>query len=74
MSEDPDFSEDKAAFPRVVPSVFDEVATGMSLRDYFAAAALTGLTAAVDRIASIAGITAGAYAIADAMLKAREKQ
>lgn len=74
MSEDPDFSEDKAAFPRVVPSVFDEVATGMSLRDYFAAAALTGLTAAADRPPSVGTLVVGAYIIADDMLKAREKQ
>jgi hypothetical protein len=35
-----ELTEDNAAFPRVVTPGFDEVATGMTLRDYFAAAAL----------------------------------
>lgn len=35
-----DHIEDKAALPRIVTPGFDEVATGMTLRDYFAAAAL----------------------------------
>lgn len=52
--------------------------TGLSMRDYFAAKAMTGMLAATDRPISIdphiyareAGV---AYAIADAMLKARQK-
>jgi hypothetical protein len=42
---------------------------GMSLRDYFAAKAMQGLATSRDH--SIEGIAVAAYALADAMLKAR---
>lgn len=66
------------AFPIAIGSQHDQYAasTGMSLRDYFAAAALTGLIAsndagAGDRIEDVPGY---AYAIADAMLAARARK
>ncbi len=48
---------------------------GMTLRDYFAAKAITGLIASTpyDRVLNPAGVAQEAYAVADAMLKAREK-
>ena len=52
-------------------------AEGMSLRDYFASAALTGLLADpnVSGDASHAGqLALACYIIADAMLRAREEQ
>jgi hypothetical protein len=45
--------------------------TGMSLRDYFAAKAMQGLLAS-DVYAPMDSFATRAYAIADAMLKARE--
>ena len=45
---------------------------GMSLRDYFAAAALQGLLADSEREASCKDYANHAYLCADAMLKARE--
>jgi hypothetical protein len=58
------------AFPRPF-----EGATGMTLRDYFAAAALTGLIASNDEGAGdrLTEIPEYAYQIADAMLKERSK-
>ena len=52
---------------------FDE-ASGMSLRDYFAAKAMNGLLAAEhdDNERSVKAIVQISYAIADAMLKARK--
>ena len=47
--------------------------SGMSLRDYFAAAALTGLVASKDP-GSINEITECAYDYADAMLAERDKR
>jgi hypothetical protein len=47
---------------------------GMSLRDYFAAAALSGMYANPDHSYNTHFVGAAeAYAMADAMLKAREK-
>ena len=47
--------------------------TGMTLRDYFAAKAMQGISSHPDTWGQvIEGIAKEAYAIADAMLKARE--
>jgi hypothetical protein len=60
------------AFPTWIES--DSVAHGMTLRDYFAAAALTGLLSDLHRIISHPETFADdAYQIADAMMKAREQ-
>lgn len=46
---------------------------GMSLRDYFAAAALTGLLAHPNQSTDVPAFAKAAYHFADAMLKEREK-
>ncbi|MGE0406252.1 MAG: hypothetical protein AB7F35_29715 [Acetobacteraceae bacterium] len=73
------------AFPRAgceLPNYqyIDQGEAGMTLRDYFAAAALQGMLATNIRqpknitVPEMAqAIAAGAYAMADAMLKAREE-
>lgn len=45
---------------------------GMTLRDYFAAAALTGLLSNPAEVANWVSFADGAYECADAMLKAKE--
>jgi hypothetical protein len=45
---------------------------GMTLRDYFAAKAMQGELSGADPLQSVVNIATRAYAIADAMLKARE--
>lgn len=59
----------------------EDLANGMSLRDYFAAKALQGIMVnavglgtmdAAERAALLAGTSALLYEIADAMLKARQ--
>ncbi len=58
------------AFP-LHPEYYDEDCLGMTLRDYFAAKAMQGMM--VDVYASDCDyIAKTAYAMADAMLKARE--
>lgn len=47
---------------------------GMTLRDYFAAAALQGTLSAGDCPSSNAGVASWAYNMADAMLTQRNKQ
>jgi len=47
---------------------------GMTLRDYFAAAALTGILAAPDSEKRDSYATEAAWRYADAMLKAREQE
>ena len=47
--------------------------TGLSLRDYFAAAALTGLLANQNRSAVVENFATGAYIYADAMLATRSR-
>ena len=47
---------------------------GMSLRDYFAAAAMQGMLASPDGDGHIERYAVGAYQIADAMLAARERK
>jgi len=60
------------AFPHPVPrDAWGVEATGMSLRDYFAALALPGVIAAAPNAQRIAWVTE-AYCIADEMLKARK--
>jgi hypothetical protein len=53
-----------------------EVESGMTLRDYFAAAALQGIISDASVLASLKKdgelVSRSAYAFADAMLKARE--
>lgn len=59
------------AFPA---QFFDERATGMTLRDYFAAKALQGfLVDAECGPESVKDFAESAYIMADAMLKARER-
>ena len=65
---------DQAAFPVVVPEAWDSVQNGMSLRDYFAGQALTGMLAG--RNPNVAytpeGAAERAYSIADAMMTERD--
>jgi hypothetical protein len=65
------------AFP-VVPPSESVFFSGMSLRDYFAAAALQGLCASFDGAclddAFVSGVARRAFDIADAMLAARERK
>ena len=65
------------AFPRpfsiddVDPDITYPAHAGMTLRDYFAAKALSGLVVNGDNF-NLTRLTAYSYEIADAMLKARE--
>ena len=63
------------AFPNAgfdTDSAFWSPSTGMSLRDYFAAAALTGMAASFRSVdATAADIAFDAYVLADAMLRKR---
>ncbi len=52
---------------------FTVASGGMSLRDYFAAAAMAGMAVADPRQGEPEKLAQGAYACADAMLKQREK-
>jgi len=63
---------DMAAQLGCVPSQSD---AGMSLRDYFAAKAMQGITSTLSGTAPVLydAIADDAYTIADAMLKAREQ-
>lgn len=45
---------------------------GMTIRDYFAAKAIQGVVGTIGRISEIRQLSVDAYAIADAMLAARE--
>ncbi len=67
------------AFPTVLPKDWDSVNEGMTLRDYFAGQALTGLLASqhinphdypLKRAAEISAEKS--YAIADAMIEVRD--
>lgn len=67
--------DDEPAFPHVaeggdLSGLHPSFDSGMSLRDYFAAAALTGIL--TDSTGITKEIATGAYQIADAMLKARK--
>lgn len=59
------------AFPTWI--VDDSMAHGMSLRDYFAAAALQGLLNESNNEFEDIAIAELSYSLADAMLKAREQ-
>lgn len=62
------------AFPVEFAQLPDkELATGLSMRDYFAAAALQGLTACQHTSGTSNDFSEKAYEYADAMLKEREK-
>ena len=54
----------------------DRGAGGMSLRDYFAAAAMQGYLASweADQVVTVELLTDIAYQVADAMLKQRDKK
>lgn len=60
------------AFPRPY-TVYHSAQDGMSLRDYFAAAYITGRAAREDGIDTFAEAAGNAYLMADRMLKARAK-
>jgi hypothetical protein len=64
------------AFPVPVGTVYDSLAQspepGMSLRDYFAGQAMSGRMSQQSVKASTEHISAWAYRVADAMLRARD--
>lgn len=64
--------KNESAFP-VAATEYHGMDSGMTLRDYFAAKAMQGVLSGVDPFQSVVNIAARAYAIADAMLKAREE-
>ena len=59
------------AFP--IESSLAMLHPGMTLRDYFAAKAMQGFCAGLEKGDNIEALPALAYAMADAMLKAREE-
>lgn len=59
------------AFPATEANGLNSGTHGMTLRDYFAAAALQGLLAS-DVFATVPEFAAKSYEMADCMLKARE--
>lgn len=67
----PAFPLPEAAHPGAFPP---DVAKGMTLRDYFAAKAMQGIISSGDADfgTEIDEMAQGSYAMADAMLKARE--
>ncbi len=60
---------DKPAFPTWSAK---DVVQGMTLRDYFAAAALSGLLGDPERYGSLKDFVTDAYQIADTMMEARD--
>lgn len=69
--------EPEHAFPLYIPSIpgaQEFVFYGMSLRDYFAAAAMQGALSRESWSGEDADIAKGAYQMADAMMKARKQQ
>jgi hypothetical protein len=66
------------AFPIVETSSCGSTSPGMSLRDYFAAAALQGLCASFDGPclddAFVSSVSRRAFDVADAMIAARERK
>jgi len=64
----PTHDQEKGTDPR------NQILTGgMTLRDYFSAAALTGMLSNVETVDDVPYISICAYRIADAMLKERGK-
>lgn len=62
-----------AAFPNITPDMPVDGGPGMSLRDYFAAQALTGLLSDNRIVDTPQSFAARAYEVADAMLAERAK-
>jgi hypothetical protein len=60
------------AFPRTGSDGHTQPQSGMTLRDYFAAAALQGMLSDPDGGGSGSEFAHAAYSCADAMIKARE--
>ena len=56
-----------------IPGARDELQTGMSLRDYFAAAALQGIVSNPDNSGSFDNIAKEAYRFADTMIEKRQE-
>jgi hypothetical protein len=67
--------DQQPAFPTLIDHGVGGVQTfvGMTLRDYFAAAALTGFLANQSLTCEYKGYANDAYMVADEMLKAREE-
>ena len=61
------------AFPRPTASAFEQPNDGMSLRDWFAGRALTGLLMQDKQLKCFDEMATWAYQAADAMLAEREK-
>lgn len=68
-------NNDSPAFPQTVNDLgtIREANQGMTLRDYFAAAALTGLAATGAYLTDDKGAARESWALADAMLAERSK-
>jgi len=64
---------DKTGGPAFPAQFFDDRATGMTLRDYFAAKAMQAILSDPNYSNPDDKLAASAYYIADAMLKAREQ-
>jgi len=59
------------AFPMAIPENWDSIQDGMTLRDYFAGQALTGISSDPTIDISIVERAEWSYRMADAMLEAR---
>lgn len=70
-------TEYPSAFPQYINGHFEDLTEGMTLRDYFAAAALNGLRhysrPEADFAVVAEEVSKCAFIVADAMLKAREQ-
>lgn len=71
MSKQIQINDGGPAFPGTVDNGLNSGVYGMTLRDYFAAAALQGLIAAGNNGMSQAGKADNAYVYADLMLEVR---
>lgn len=67
-------SRNPPAFPNETAIQLGDDYQGMTLRDYFAAAALQGLLAGRDILMEAEWLAAEAYQLADAMIAEREKR
>ena len=68
-------SDNPPAFPHVINEDWKQVCLGMTLRDYFAAAALPGvLGSPAGNVSSCETVAKWSYDMADAMLAQRNKQ
>lgn len=66
-----DGSDGGAAFPRQ-DEEYDHGATGMTLRDYFAAKAMAVLLSKSNTLGEVEGVHFASYKVADKMLSARD--